>query len=72
MAAPEQGKITDEGVAKLRGRIGKGFEGRRPWRTEITRDAIYHRALAIGDRIRVDSHLKKMREKDSTFGSGRA
>src|ERR1051325_2665090 len=47
--AEEQGKITDEGLAKIRARIGKGFEGRRPWRTEITRDAIYHLALAIGD-----------------------
>ena len=45
----EQGKITDEGIAKLRARIGKGFAGRRPWRTEVTRDAIYHLALAIGD-----------------------
>jgi acyl dehydratase len=44
-----QGRITDEGIARLRTRIGKGFEGRRPWRTEVTRDAIYHLALAIGD-----------------------
>jgi acyl dehydratase len=43
------GKITDEGVAKLRERIGKGFAGRRPWRTEVTRDAIYHLAYAVGD-----------------------
>jgi len=43
------GRITDEGIAKLRARVGKGFEGRRPWRTEVTRDAIYHLALAIGD-----------------------
>lgn len=43
------GRITDEGIAKIRERIGKGFEGRRPWRTEVTRDAIYHLALAIGD-----------------------
>lgn len=47
--AYEHGKITDEGIAKVRERIGKGFEGRRPWRTEVTRDAIYHLALAIGD-----------------------
>jgi acyl dehydratase len=45
----EHGRITDEGIAKLRARIGKGFPGRRPWRTEVTRDAIYHLALAIGD-----------------------
>ena len=45
----EHGKITDEGIAKLRERIGKGFAGRRPWRTEVTRDAIYHLAYAIGD-----------------------
>jgi acyl dehydratase len=45
----EHGKITDEGIAKLRERIGKGFPGRRSWRTEATRDAIYHLALAIGD-----------------------
>ncbi len=49
MADHEQGKITDEGIAKLRARIGKGFEGRRPWRTEASRDAIYHLAYAIGD-----------------------
>ncbi len=49
MANSESGKITDEGVARLRERIGKGFPGRRPWRTEATRDAIYHLALAIGD-----------------------
>jgi len=45
----DAGKITDEGIARLRARIGKGFPGRRPWRTEATRDAIYHLALAIGD-----------------------
>ncbi len=52
MAAPgrhEQGKITDEGIAKLRERIGKGFEARQPWRTEINRDTIWHIAHAIGD-----------------------
>src|SRR5213593_3885139 len=49
MADTEHGRITDEGIAKLRARIGKGFEGRRPWRTEVTRDAIYHLAFAIGD-----------------------
>ena len=43
------GRITDEGIARLRERIGKGFTGRRPWRTEVTRDAAYHTALAIGD-----------------------
>ncbi len=45
----EHGRITDEGIAKIRARIGQGFPGRRPWRTEATRDAIYHLALAIGD-----------------------
>ncbi len=49
MASETQGTITDEGLAKIRARIGQGFPGRRPWRTEITRDAIYHLALAIGD-----------------------
>ena len=49
MAGSEQGHITDAGIAKLRERVGKGFTGRRPWRTEVTRDAIYHLALAIGD-----------------------
>jgi len=138
MATAEQGKITDEGIAKLRARIGKGFEGRRPWRTEVTRDAIYHLALGIGDlnpiyldedfakqtrwgtllappiivqtmdtlravghsglpeglpsvhsiwtgsyyewmrppmlgdRIRADSYLKEVRERQSTFGGGRS
>jgi acyl dehydratase len=45
----EYGRITDEGLAKIRSRIGHGFENRRPWRTEVTVDAIYHLALAIGD-----------------------
>lgn len=49
MAEVEYGKITDEGLAKIRARIGHGFEGRRPWRTEVTRDSIYHLALAVGD-----------------------
>ena len=49
MPEHEQGRITDEGIEKLRTRIGQGFPGRRPWRTEVTRDAIYHLALAIGD-----------------------
>lgn len=47
--AEQHGKITDEGLDRIRARIGKGFEGRRPWRTEVTRDSIYHLALAIGD-----------------------
>jgi carbamoyl-phosphate synthase small subunit len=34
-------RITDEGIAKLRARIGQGFTGRRPWRTEVTADAAY-------------------------------
>ena len=138
MADTHSGKITDEGIAKLRDRIGKGFAGRRPWRTEVTRDAIYHLALAIGDlsplyldeesakrtrwgtliappiivqtmdtlravghsglpeglpgvhsiwtgslyewkrppqlgdRIRADAYLKEIKEKESTFGGGRA
>ena len=49
MADREDSRITDEGIAKLRTRIGQGFPGRRPWRTEVTRDAIYHLAFAIGD-----------------------
>jgi acyl dehydratase len=49
MQEMEHGKITDEGLEKIRARIGQGFENRRPWRTEVTRDAIYHLALAIGD-----------------------
>jgi acyl dehydratase len=47
--AYEHGKITDEGIAKLRVRIGQGFEGRQPWRTEVSRDTIWHLAHAIGD-----------------------
>ena len=43
------GRITDEGIVRIRARIGKGFEGRRPWRTEVTKDAAYHMALGIGD-----------------------
>jgi acyl dehydratase len=42
-------RITDEGIAKIRARIGQGFPGRRPWRTEASADAIYHLAYAIGD-----------------------
>jgi len=42
-------RITDEGVARIRKRIGQGFPGRRPWRTEASADAIYHLAYAIGD-----------------------
>ncbi len=47
--AYEHGKITDEGIAKLRERIGQGFTGRQPWRTEVTRDTCWHLAHAIGD-----------------------
>lgn len=47
--AYQHGKITDEGIAKLRARVGKGFAGRQPWRTEVNRDTIWHLAHAIGD-----------------------
>jgi acyl dehydratase len=43
------GQITDEELERIRERIGQGFEGRRPWRTEVTRDAAYHLAFVIGD-----------------------
>src|SRR5436853_586402 len=49
MADTEHGRMTDEGIAKLRARIGQGFPGRRPWRTEVSRDAIYHLARALPD-----------------------
>ena len=49
MADVEYGKITESELARIRARIGQGFENRRPWRTEVTVDAIYHLALAIGD-----------------------
>jgi acyl dehydratase len=42
-------RITDEGIARIRARVGQGFPGRRPWRTEASPDAIYHLAYAIGD-----------------------
>ena len=45
----EHGKITDEGIAQLRARIGTGFSGRQPWRTEVTRDTIWHMAHAMSD-----------------------
>lgn len=45
----EHGNITDEGIAALRKRIGQGFKGRQPWRTEVGRDTIWHLAHAIGD-----------------------
>lgn len=47
--AYEHGRITDEGIAKLRERIGQGFSGRQPWRTEVGRDTCWHLAHAIGD-----------------------
>ncbi len=62
--ADTPGKITEEGLARIRSRVGKGFEGRRPWRTEVTRDAIYHLALAIGDLNPMfldEEHAKKSR-----------
>jgi len=43
------GRITDEGIASLKARIGTGFSGRQPWRTEVTRDAIWHAAHAMSD-----------------------
>jgi acyl dehydratase len=43
------GRITDEELERIRARIGKGFEHRRAWRTEVTRDAAYHLAFVIGD-----------------------
>ena len=49
MADVEYGKITESELTRIRARIGQGFEKRRPWRTEVTVDAIYHLALAIGD-----------------------
>lgn len=45
----EHGRISDDGIAKLRKRIGEGFTGRQPWRTEVDRDTIWHLAHAIGD-----------------------
>jgi acyl dehydratase len=45
----EHGKITDEGIAKIKANIGHTFTGRKPWRTEVSRDAIWHLAHAIGD-----------------------
>ena len=47
--AYEHGQITDEGVARIRAAIGHTFTGRQPWRTEVTRDAVWHLAHAIGD-----------------------
>lgn len=49
MSDNSYGKITDEGIAGLRARIGTGFAGRQPWRTEVTRDAIWHAAHAMSD-----------------------
>ena len=48
--------ITDEGIAKIRKRIGQGFPGRRPWRTEASADAINHLAYAIGDQGMLFAH----------------
>src|SRR2546427_515627 len=64
-----EGRITDEGVAKIRARIGKGFEGRRQWRTEATRDAIYHLALAIGDLspVYLDENDRRLSLRNDTW-----
>jgi acyl dehydratase len=43
------GRITDDGIAELRKRIGVGFAGRQPWRTQVTRDTIWHMAYAMSD-----------------------
>ena len=78
MAAPErheQGRITDEGIAKLRERIGKGFDARQSWRTEINRDTIWtgsyyewERPLFEGDRIHSESYLKDVVETENQLG----
>src|SRR2546426_9005615 len=49
MADTEHGRITDEGIAELGARIGQRSPGPRRGRTEVTRAAIHHLALAIGD-----------------------
>jgi len=43
------GRITDEELERIRDRVGQGFEHRRAWRTEVTKDAAYHLAFVIGD-----------------------
>lgn len=43
------GKITDEGIANLKKRIGTGFAGRQPWRSEVTRDTIWQAAHVMSD-----------------------
>jgi acyl dehydratase len=50
MSSKTVGRITDEGIARLREYVGKQHnEGSRPWRTEVTRDAAYHLAFVVGD-----------------------
>ncbi len=47
----QPGKITDEGLARLRSRIGEQISvSEPPYLTEVTRDAIRHWAWATGDR----------------------
>ena len=63
MSDSHQGQITDEGIAKLRDRIGKGFQGRRPWRTEVTA----RRHLPPGARHRRPEpalHRRRLRRED--------
>jgi len=43
------GRITDEELERIRERVGQGFEHRRAWHTEVTRDSAYHLAFVIGD-----------------------
>jgi acyl dehydratase len=49
MASDTVGRITDKELDRIRARIGQGFPGRRPWRTEVTRDEAYHLAFVSGD-----------------------
>jgi acyl dehydratase len=44
-----EAEITEEGLARIRARIGVDLVGRRPWRTVVDADSIYHLAMAIGD-----------------------
>ncbi len=60
MVAPErheQGRITDEGIAKLRERIGKGFDARQSWWTEINRDTIWHIGRAVYQTVWTENQL---------------
>src|SRR5205807_449292 len=48
MSAEPHGRITDDGIAKLKTRIGQGFPGRRPWRADCYLKSLTEKDSAFG------------------------